>query len=284
MHASSEKPGAPVSGVGRFVVSVTVWHVLTYFVFGFIASNVFGYRELFELPVIRDYYRPFGSVANLLGPAVQVLRGLVFALVLLPFRKTLAESKLGWLWLWGLFVGLGILGTPSAAPSSVEGVVYSKLPLWFHAIGLPEIGLQTLSFSVLVHAGLTGRRLGGAGKAGELLKALSVACVAFAGYTVVSIGFALAAGANVAEGGTDLRVLGQFVAPLALSFAAALASGRAGLVPTHAALYVLSAASIWAYQRFALGGANPAYVLLAPVLPVAISLLLNRKKGAKRAP
>ncbi|MBN1519743.1 MAG: hypothetical protein JW923_06605 [Spirochaetales bacterium] len=280
MNATSENHGAPNPGVWRFVASVTVWHVLTYFVFGFIASNVLGYRDLFELPIIRDYYRPFGSVSNLIGPAVQVLRGLAFALVLLPFRRTLSEARLGWLWLWGLFLGIGILGTPSAAPSSIEGVVYSKLPLWFHAIGLPEIGLQTLSFSFLVHAGLTGKRLG-TGAGGRLLKALSVACVAFAGYTVVSIGFALAAGANVSESGTDLAVLGQFVAPLALAFGAALASARLGLIRVHAALYVLSAAALWAYQHFALGGANLAYALLAPVLPVAISWLLNRPKKAQ---
>lgn len=35
------------------------------------------------------------------------------------------------------------------APCSIEGLLYSQLPLSFHLIGLPEILLQTLAFSLL---------------------------------------------------------------------------------------------------------------------------------------
>jgi hypothetical protein len=48
------------------------------------------------------------------------------------------------------------------------------------------------------------------------------------------------------------------------------------------ALYAASAAWIGLYG-LALGGANLAYTLLAPVLPVAIVCLLNRSKPAKTA-
>ncbi|HKZ89344.1 MAG TPA: hypothetical protein VJ300_03700 [Thermoplasmata archaeon] len=37
-----------------------------------------------------------------------------------------------------------------AVPGSIEGLVYTKLPLWFRAISLPEILLQTQAFSWLL--------------------------------------------------------------------------------------------------------------------------------------
>ena len=37
------------------------------------------------------------------------------------------------------------LGTPAAAPSSFEGVVYTRLPWWFHLVGLPEMLVSTPS-------------------------------------------------------------------------------------------------------------------------------------------
>jgi hypothetical protein len=49
-------------------------------------------------------------------------------------------------------VVFGILSTPACSPGSIEGMLYSKLPLWYHLIGLPEIMLQTLTFSFLLLA------------------------------------------------------------------------------------------------------------------------------------
>lgn len=37
-----------------------------------------------------------------------------------------------------------------AAPGSIEGFIYTKLPLWYHLGYLPDILLQTLAFSVLL--------------------------------------------------------------------------------------------------------------------------------------
>ena len=67
-------------------------------------------------------------------------------LVLLPFRIVLAATRWGWLQLWLLIVGVGIVSTPAAAPSSIEAVIYTRLPLWYHAVGsprdpLPDLGL-----------------------------------------------------------------------------------------------------------------------------------------------
>jgi hypothetical protein len=73
------------------------------------------------------------------------------ALAIYPFRKVILDNKRGWILLWGLFVAFAILSPAGAAPSSIEGIVYSVLPFWFHLIGLPEILLQTLALSFLFY-------------------------------------------------------------------------------------------------------------------------------------
>ena len=272
---------ARAGGAGHFVASVSISHVATYVLAGLVASRVFDYPGLFELPVMRDYYRPYASVDVLWSGGLQVLRGVMFGLVLLPLRAFLASSRWGWCWLWLLFVGVGILGTPSAAPGSLEGVVYTRLPLWFHAIGLPEMLLQTLVFSYLVHRSLRAAEHPLPGGVQSLLRAAAVASFSFLGYTAVSLVFAFSAGVGLASG-SDLRVLGQFVAPLLLSFAAALVPGDRWWLPRHGGLYLASAGALAAYQAAVLGSAGWVYVLVAPVLPVLISLWLTRPRGAPR--
>jgi len=266
----------------HFLIRVTLVHVVTYLVIGVLASIIFGYSLLFEQPVIRDYMREFGSVSVFIGPVVQVLRGAIIAAVLLPFRGVIA-GRLGWLWLWLLLVGIGILSTSAAAPSSIEGVVYTKIPLWYHAIGLPEMLVQTFVFSVLV--GLYARYPQGLLAVmppvfERIVRALVTACIAFAGYAVVSVVFALTSGAGVdAEQSLSLRVQGLFIAPFIAN--GAIAFLAAGKVPSRAwrfaaglGSYLFGAAAIFVYQALISGGVNPLYALLAPILPAVIVWLL----------
>lgn len=173
---------------GRAALIQTV----TYFVFGLIMSNLFDYGSIFQQDVIRDFMRPIDSPATLLGPLLQPIRGLLFAIGLWPIRNTLLESKRGWLILWGIFIVFGILSTPAAAPSSLEGLIYSKLPLWYHLIGLPEMLLQTLAFSLLL-TWWEKRRYQPAPAprpstgVSEVLKAVVVACFAYMGYAAGSL-------------------------------------------------------------------------------------------------
>jgi hypothetical protein len=141
-------------GFVRFSVHVIVLHVATYLVFGFIFSRIFRYDALFQMDVIRDYMRSYeSSMTSIIGPfLMQPLRGLLLAVAIWPLRSFLLEKRNGWFVLWILFVVFGILSPPSAAPGSIEGVLYSRLPLWYHLIGLPEIMLQTLAFSFLILA------------------------------------------------------------------------------------------------------------------------------------
>jgi hypothetical protein len=68
---------------------------VTYLVVGIVAALTIDYAALFEEPVISDYMRPFGSVWVFIGPIVQLLRGLIIALVLLPFATCSGSETVG---------------------------------------------------------------------------------------------------------------------------------------------------------------------------------------------
>ena len=136
-----------------FTGRITVAHFLTYFALGLLfylsGLNVAVYYEQHPQPLVNDLFRQTSSLLVTSGPLFQILRGFIFALALYPFRTIFLERKFGWLYLWGIFLALAIFAPSSAAPGSIEGFVYTNLPLSFHLIYLPEIILQTLAFAYL---------------------------------------------------------------------------------------------------------------------------------------
>ena len=137
-------------GFGRFFARVTACHMVTYFVAGLIAFVLFDYAAAFQSEYLSCYMKPIDSKWIAIGPALQWIRGLVFAAALYPFRQVFLEGSRGWLKLWGLVLGLAILSTAGPAPGSVEGLIYSKIPPLDQLVGLREVVAQTLSFSWLL--------------------------------------------------------------------------------------------------------------------------------------
>ncbi len=201
-----------------FALRVIVAHTLTYFVFGIIMSNVFHYSEIFKMPIIRDYMLPIDEHNVLAGPFMQPIRGLIFAVGLWPIRGLLIEKKRGWLSLWGLLVTIGILSTPAASPGSIEGILYTKLPMWYHVIGYPEIMLQTLVFSIWLiwweRQSITSHETATKQEnplVAEIIKAIMAACFAYIGYAVGGLLLAAMANAQAAAtgtGGVDIAAAG----------------------------------------------------------------------------
>ena len=134
----------------RFVTKVMVYHIVTYIICGMIFSHLMNYKELFELGNMKYYMRPAESIHSMVGPFFQFVRGLLFGVVLLMFRKNILTEKNSFLKLWALIVTLGIINTPGPAPSSIEGFIYTQVPLKFCIFGSPEILVQTFWFSYLV--------------------------------------------------------------------------------------------------------------------------------------
>ena len=128
-------------------------HTLTYFLVGLIASVVFNYAADFARPELRTYMRQIGDPIIALGPALQPIRGIVFALAFYPLREILFRRKNGWLITWWLLVALGILSTFGPASGSVEGAIYTTLPIreQFFSGGMLEILTQSFLFSTLLY-------------------------------------------------------------------------------------------------------------------------------------
>lgn len=131
-----------------FAWRVIALQILTYFFMGVAAFFLMGYAQLFENTELRHLMRPTTSPWVAIGPALQVLRGMLFAVVLYPFASEFIYRKRGALLLWSLFVGLAILGTAGPSPGSLEGMIYTKVQFIHHLQGLPEVLLQTLLFSL----------------------------------------------------------------------------------------------------------------------------------------
>ena len=85
------------------------------------------------------------------GPLFQVLRGFLFGIAFYILRDWLFPRQRGWLALWLVLMIVGIFSPFSAAPGSIEGVVYSTLPFWFHLMSLPELLIQSFLLAFLTH-------------------------------------------------------------------------------------------------------------------------------------
>ena len=130
-----------------------VSHTLTYFLVGLVASVVFNYAADFARPELRSFMRQLGDPIIALGPALQPIRGILFALAFYPLREILFRKRNGWLIMWWLLVALGIFSTFGPASGSVEGAIYTTLPLreQFFAGGMLEILTQSFLFSALLY-------------------------------------------------------------------------------------------------------------------------------------
>lgn len=127
-------------------------HTVTYMVMGVLASTLLDYRAVFARPDMACWMRPIDDPLIMAGPLLQPLRGVVFALVLYPLREILFARDRGWLVLWALLVGLGIVNTFGPTPGSLEGMLYTVIPIPQQLKGylevVPQAGL--LAF-LLVH-------------------------------------------------------------------------------------------------------------------------------------
>jgi hypothetical protein len=283
----------------RFTWKVAITHTLTYFIFGLVMSNLFHYDRLFEQDVIRDFMRPIDSPYVLVGPLLQPLRGLLFAIALWPIRNLILEKRHGWLILWNILVMVGILSTPAAAPCSVEGALYSKLPLWYHLIGLPEIMLQTLAFSLVLvwwdkrqYQRTEGaeERPAAPSLPSDIMKAVMTGCFAYVGYAIGALSFVAITGVEVdMDAAADLKTQMMFVVAFVVNVIAVFfiskqwLKGRVSMWLIFALFWGIDTLVPWLYQLvFTPPASLPTALVLGflPAVIIAVSIRLNHKKPA----
>jgi len=140
-----------LSDFAGLTLRTIVVHTVTYFSIGVIAFFILDYSGRYADPKVAALMRPTDDPLLMAGPLFQPLRGLLFAFAFYPLREILFRKKKGWLVMWWTLVAVGIFSPFGASPGSIEGMVYTVLPTWFHLFGLPEILLQSLFFSVILY-------------------------------------------------------------------------------------------------------------------------------------
>jgi len=132
-------------------LKTTLIHTVTYFLIGVLAFTFLDYAGKYADPTVANLMRQTNDPLVAGGPLFQVLRGILFGLTFYPLREIVFARKHGWLILWLVLVVVGILSPFGPSPSSIEGMLYTILPMWFHIIGLPEVVIQALLLAFLSH-------------------------------------------------------------------------------------------------------------------------------------
>lgn len=132
-----------------FIWRIASAHLIAYFIAGVFALFVMDYKTLYASDSLSMLMRPVDSPWVALGPGLQVFRGILLALVLLPIRN-LIFGKYGYLKLMWLILGLCSLSTIGPTPGSFDGFIYTLLPVKYHLAGIPETLLYILLFTGII--------------------------------------------------------------------------------------------------------------------------------------
>jgi hypothetical protein len=132
------------------IVKTAVVHTVTYVVVGVAAFSLFNYPELIRTTPFGANFRSLEDPVVMAGPLFQPIRGSLFGLIFYLLRVPFFSDRRGWLLMWATLVGIGIFGTFAAPTGSIEGVIYTVVPLSLHVAGLPETLLQSLLLSYVV--------------------------------------------------------------------------------------------------------------------------------------
>lgn len=140
-----------------FIWRICSAHVIAYFIAGIFALFFLDYKTHFSSESLSLLMRPVTSPWVALGPGLQIFRGLIIALALLPVRKFIFKKN-GFLKLAWLTLGLSFLSTIGPTPGSFDGYIYTILPIRYHLGSIPEAILYTLLFSGIVAVGYKSKK------------------------------------------------------------------------------------------------------------------------------
>jgi len=133
------------------VVKTSIVHTVTYFIMGVIAFSFLDYPKTYAAPAMACWMRQTSDWMVMIGPMFQPVRGIIFALVFYPLREIFFGRKNGWLLMGWVLIGLGILSTFGPTPGSIEGLIYTVIPLPIQLSGLLEVIPQALLLSAILY-------------------------------------------------------------------------------------------------------------------------------------
>jgi hypothetical protein len=122
-------------------------HTIAYFIAGIFALAVVNYRALFETEIMSSFMRAVDEpIVALGGTFLQLFRGIIIALIILPLRKVFLEEKHGLIRLGIIIFGFSLLSTIGPTIGSFEGYVYTKMPVMYQILGYPEAIIYIMLF------------------------------------------------------------------------------------------------------------------------------------------
>jgi len=139
----------------EIIIKTAIAHTVTYFIAGIAAYTLFDYPFLLAETDLGASFRSLGDPMVIAGPALQPIRGLLFGCVFYMLREPFFGVEKGWLTMWVVLASIGILGTFGAPPGSIEGVIYTVLPMSLHLTMLPEVLAQSFLLSWLLFQWVT---------------------------------------------------------------------------------------------------------------------------------
>ena len=122
----------------KYFRQVACSHTIAWFIAGVFASNVLNYETLYVTDVISSFMRPVNDPVVALGLSLQILRGLIIGLIMLPLRKVFFEEKHGFLKLAVILFGFSLISTVGPTWGSFDGYIFTKLPVMYHIMAYPE--------------------------------------------------------------------------------------------------------------------------------------------------
>lgn len=137
-------------GFAGLAIRTIATHTVTYFLMGLLAATFLNYAERFARPEMACWMRPVSDRLVMAGPLFQPIRGLIFALAFYPFRQVFFGQKNGWMIMWWALVALGILSTFGPPPGSVEGLIYTVIPIPDQLVGYLEGVPQAFLLSTIL--------------------------------------------------------------------------------------------------------------------------------------
>ena len=126
-------------------------HTITYSLVGWLAYTLFDYSAKFAEPAYSAFMRQTDSPLVVAGSLFQPIRGILFGVVFYLLQDVLFSRKRGWLVTWCVLVFIGIFSTFGPSPGSIEGAIYTILPLNGQLGGLVEVLCQSLLLSWILY-------------------------------------------------------------------------------------------------------------------------------------
>ena len=143
-------PSPDEPSAAAIITKTVIAHTVTYFLVGVAAYLLFDYARLYAETPLRFFMRPTTDRWVVSGPLFQPLRGLLFGCLFVHLRPSFFGRNRDWRSVWLMLVIVGIIATFGPSPGSLEGVIYTQLPLPLHLKGLPETLLQSALLAFIV--------------------------------------------------------------------------------------------------------------------------------------